>query len=78
MKITKPIQFTAHIEFDEESSRYIGYIPAIPEAQTFADSIDDLNVRLKEVLELCLEEMTESEIRESVNRFIGTSQVVLA
>ena len=48
--------FTAHIEQDIETGYFIGIIPAVPGAYTQAKSLDELSVRLKEVLELCLDE----------------------
>jgi predicted RNase H-like HicB family nuclease len=47
--------FTAHIEQDIESGYFVGMIPSVPGAHTQAKSLDELTVRLKEVLELCLE-----------------------
>ena len=52
-------QFTAIIEFDPETEQYVGIVPGIPGAHTQAETIDDLRVNLKEVLELCLEEMPD-------------------
>jgi len=48
--------FTAYIEFDAESSTYVGMFPGMPGAHTYADTLDELHTNLKEVLELCLEE----------------------
>lgn len=50
-------QFTAIIEFDPETAQYVGIIPGIVGAHTQAYTLDELRVNLKEVLELCLEEM---------------------
>ncbi len=47
--------FTAHIEQDVETGFFIGMIPSIPGAHTQAKSLDELSIRLKEVLQLCLE-----------------------
>ncbi|MEP7196001.1 MAG: type II toxin-antitoxin system HicB family antitoxin [Saprospiraceae bacterium] len=71
----KSHQFIAQIEFDKESNMYYGFVPTIPAVQTFATSIDQLHENLKEVLELCLEEMTENEIIESASTYIGTTLV---
>jgi len=49
---------TAYIEKDLESGMYIGYVPGITGAHTCADSIDELHENLREVVTLCLEEMT--------------------
>jgi ABC-type multidrug transport system ATPase subunit len=47
-------EFTAHIEQDVESGYFIGVIPSVPGAHTQAKSLDELSIRLKEVLQLCL------------------------
>ena len=73
----KAYQFTAHIEKDPESGSYIGIIPSVPGAHTFADTLDDLKKNLKEVLELCLESMTPEEIND-IPEFIGTQQISVA
>lgn len=70
----KIYQFTAHIEKDTDTGQYIGLIPAIPGAHTYADSLDVLQKNLKEVLELCLENMTEDEKKE-IPEFVGTQQI---
>ncbi|MBX9783326.1 MAG: type II toxin-antitoxin system HicB family antitoxin [Chitinophagaceae bacterium] len=51
--------FTAHIEKDKESGYYIGTIPAVPGAYTQAKTLDELQVRLKEVLELCIDSLSD-------------------
>lgn len=69
--------FTAHIEKDTDSGFYIGTILNVPGAHTQAKTLDELSVRLKEVLELCFETMTEEE-KNDIPRFIGTQQISLA
>jgi len=69
--------FTAHIEKDPDSNYYIGIIPAVPGAHTQAKTLDELSVRLKEVLELCFETMTDDE-KKSIPQFIGTQQISIA
>ena len=61
MRHMRNLQFTAHIERDLETGLYIGMVPSIPGAHTQASSLDQLHVNLKEVVELCLEEMSEAE-----------------
>jgi predicted RNase H-like HicB family nuclease len=53
------MQFTAYIEKDVESGMYIGIVPTLTGAHTYAETIDELQIRLKEVVELCLEEMED-------------------
>jgi predicted RNase H-like HicB family nuclease len=67
-------KITYMIEKDVESGKYIGSIPYIKGAHTYADSIDELKVRIKEVLELCLKEIPQEE-RELLPEFEGISQV---
>jgi predicted RNase H-like HicB family nuclease len=69
--------FTAHIEKDVESDFYIGTIPAVPGAHTQAKTLEELSTRLKEVLELCFETMTDEE-KKSLPQFIGTQQISIA
>lgn len=50
------LQFTAHIEQDQESGLYIGMVPSIQGAHTQAKSLEELQVNLREVVDLCMEE----------------------
>jgi predicted RNase H-like HicB family nuclease len=47
--------FTAQIEKDKETGLYVGMVPILPRAQTQAKTLDELQVNLNEVIELCLE-----------------------
>jgi predicted RNase H-like HicB family nuclease len=67
-------QFTAQIERDKESGMYIGIVPALPGAHTQATTLDELNSNLKDVIELCLEELTKEELA-NLPYFIGVQQV---
>lgn len=58
----KHYQFTAQIERDKETGMYIGFVPALPGAHTQALTLDDLSKNLKEVVELCLEELSKEEL----------------
>jgi predicted RNase H-like HicB family nuclease len=69
--------FTAHIEQDIESGYFVGMIPSVQGAHTQAKSLDELTVRLKEVLELCLEQMPAEE-KNDIPRFFGTQQIAVA
>lgn len=53
----KNYQFTTEITWDNEVNQYVGIVPELPGAHTQASSLDVLNIRLKEVIELCLEEI---------------------
>ncbi len=68
--------FTAYIEFDPETSLYVGTIPGIAGAHTQGATLDELHANLKEVLELCLEDWEEE--LDDLPRFVGLQQVELA
>jgi len=68
--------FTAYIEYDPETSMYVGIVPGIPGAHTQAETLDQLRENLKEVLELCLEEY-EGPV-EDLPRFVGLQQIEVA
>ncbi len=66
--------YTAIIEKCLETGLYVGFIPGFPGAHSQAESLDELNTNLKEVIEMLLEDgepALESE-------FIGTQNVVVA
>lgn len=65
--------FTAYVEWDPEIKLYVGVVPGIPGAHTQAATLDELRINLKEVLELCLEEQSDS-IGEFPN-FVGIQQI---
>ena len=50
-------EITGYIEKDPETGLYVGIVPCIPCAHTQAETLDELQKNLKEVVELCLEEM---------------------
>ncbi len=57
---------TAYIEKDPETGLYVGIVPGIPGAHTQAETLDELQENLKEVIELCLEEL-EPKINNKKN-----------
>lgn len=65
--------FTAFIEYDEDTKLYVGIIPNVSGAHTQAETLDELQRNLQEVLELCLEE--NPEIANEPMHFVGTQQV---
>lgn len=69
--------FTAHIEKDEETGFFIGTVPSVPGAHTQAKTLDELNLRLQEVLELCVAAMSEEE-KKDIPHFIGIQQIAIA
>jgi len=50
---------TAFIERDPETGLYVGIIPGLHGAHTQGETLDELHRNLKEVAELCLEEMSQ-------------------
>ncbi len=58
----KKYRFTAEITWDKELNLYVGNVPELPGAHSQAQSLDELNVRLREVIQLCLEEIPEDEL----------------
>lgn len=68
--------FTAYIEFDPETNLYVGVIPGITGAHSQGATLDELNANLREVLELCLEELDESF--DNLPRFVGLQQFEMA
>lgn len=67
-------RITAYIERDPETNLYVGIVPGIPGAHFQAESLDELQANLKEVLELCLEEM-DPEARRHLPEFAGIQQI---
>ncbi len=64
----------AYIEKDLDSGLYVAIVPGIPGAHTQAETLDELQAKLKEVIELCLEEMDPEE-RMHLPEFVGVQQV---
>ena len=68
--------FVAMIQKDRESGMYFGIFPGISGAHTEAETIDELQLKLQEVLELCLESMDTNEI-ELLPEFTGNIQIAV-
>jgi predicted RNase H-like HicB family nuclease len=65
--------FTAVVERCPDTQLYVGYIPGFPGAHTQGATLDELQVNLREVISLLLEEgepLLEAE-------FVGTQTVVV-
>ena len=67
--------FTAYIEWDPETQLYVGIVPGVTGAHTQAVSLDELHDNLKEVLELCLEEASQRDLKVDYPRFVGLQQI---
>jgi predicted RNase H-like HicB family nuclease len=68
------MKFVSYIERDSETGLYIAVVPSITGAQTTAESLDELQIKLKEVVELCLQELSKEE-RKALPEFIGLQQI---
>lgn len=66
--------YTAIVERCTETGFYIGFVPGFAGAHTQAESLDELNQNLKEVIEMLLEEGTP--ILES--QFVGIQNIAVA
>ena len=73
----KNYQFTAHIEKDKETGLYTGVVPNLPGAYTQAASLDELQENLKEVISLCLEELSADELG-GLSECVGLQQISVA
>jgi predicted RNase H-like HicB family nuclease len=67
----------AYIEKDIETGLYVAVVPGIPGAHTQAETLDVLQKNLREVVELCLEEM-DPESKKYLPEFVGIQQVEVA
>lgn len=67
----------AYIERDPETGLYVAVVPGIPGAHTQGETLDELQKNLKEVLELCLDQMDEEEKRQ-LPGFVGVQQIEVA
>jgi len=63
--------YTAVVERSPETGLFVGFIPGFPGAHTQAESLDELNANLREVLALLLED-GEPQIEAE---FVGTQLV---
>ncbi len=66
--------YTAIIEKCHDTGLYVGFIPGFAGAHSQAESLDELNQNLREVIEMLLEDgepILEAE-------FVGTQNVVVA
>jgi len=70
-------KITGYIEKDPETGLYVGVVPGIPGAHTQAETLDELAENLKEVVELCLEEM-DPESKKHIPEFVGIQQLEVA
>ena len=67
-------KYTAVIEKCPETKLYVGYIPGFPGAHSQAETLDELNQNLKEVVQMLLEDGDP----DMQSEFIGTQLVEIA
>ncbi len=65
--------YTAIVEKCPDTGLYVGYVPGFPGAHTQAETLDELNRNLKEVIELLLED-GEPKLE---TEFVGIQTVTL-
>lgn len=68
----KKKEFYVVIERDEDGI-YIGEVPQLKACYSQGETIDELIYNIREVIEMCLEELEE----ESTTEFIGVQKVVI-
>ena len=66
--------YTAIVERCPDTGLYVGFIPGFPGAHTQAETLDDLNQNLREVVEMLLEDGEPALEAE----YVGTQNVVVA
>jgi predicted RNase H-like HicB family nuclease len=66
--------FTAVVERDPVTRLLVGYVPGFPGAHTQAETLDELNANLREVIAMLLE---DGEPRLDAE-FLGTQSVAIA
>jgi len=64
--------YTAVVERDPDTGLYVGYVPGFPGAHSQAETLDELNANLKEVIALLLQ---DGEPRLEAE-FVGIQTVV--
>ncbi|MBI4778674.1 type II toxin-antitoxin system HicB family antitoxin [Candidatus Desantisbacteria bacterium] len=62
------------VEQCSETNLYVGYVPGFPGAHTQAETIDELQYNLREVIEMLLEDGEPS----LEGQFVGTQMVMVA
>ena len=72
--VTSMKQFTAIVERDSDTGLYVGYVPGLPGAHSQADSLDELNANLSEVVAMLLEDGDQVPATE----FVGIQTVRVA
>jgi len=66
--------FDVVVERDEEGF-YVASVPALPGCHSQAKSLDELNERIREAIELCIEVQGAPE---HVLEFVGIQRIIIA
>ena len=66
--------YTAVIERCPDTGLYVGYVPGFPGAHSQADTLDELNSNLREVVEMLLED-GDPKVETG---FVGTQLVLVS
>lgn len=69
--------FTAYIEYDPETTMYVGTIPGLSGAHSQGATLDELRANLQEVIELILEEKRSRGESIQVEPFVGIQQIAV-
>ena len=62
-----------YIERDPDTNFLVAEVPGIPGAHTQAETMDELLLNIKEVVELCLEEKKNRKLR--IPEFVGVQEI---
>jgi len=68
-------RFTVLIEKDEDGI-FVASVPALPGCYTQASNLDDLEVRITEVIKLCLADKSADNFKPDT--FVGVHQIEVA
>ena len=66
--------YTVVVERDPETSLLVGYVPGFPGAHSQAESLDELQANMREVIEMLLED-GEPQLE---GEFVGTQLISVA
>jgi predicted RNase H-like HicB family nuclease len=66
--------FTVIVERDSDTSLYVGYVPGLTGAHSQAETLDELQSNLREVIEMLLED--KNLVFET--KFVRKQQIVVA
>ncbi len=68
-------EFYVVIERDEDGY-YVGEVPQLKACYSQGETIDELMANMKEVIEMCLEELEEDNLI-NLNEFVGVQKITI-